>query len=54
MLPWRAVDHAGEVLDLVTQRRLNPRAVLNLSKQMLPSQPIEPENIAIDELASHW
>ncbi len=50
---WRAVDDEGEVLDLVVQNRRDTRAALKLLNQLLCSQPIEPESIVTDGLASY-
>jgi len=50
---WRAVDDEGEVLDLVVQKRRDTRAALKLLKQLLWSQPVEPESIVTDGLASY-
>ena len=49
---WRAVDDEGEVLDLVVQKHRDTRAALKLLKQLLRSQPTEPESIVTDGLAS--
>lgn len=53
MYLWRAVDDEGEVLDLVVQRRRNTEAALKLLVRPLRNQPIEPEKITIDGLASY-
>jgi len=50
---WRAVDDEGEVLDLVVQKRRDTRAASKLLKQLLRSQPVEPESIVTDGLASY-
>jgi transposase-like protein len=50
---WRAVDDEGEVLDLVVQKGRDTRAALKFLKQLLRSQPIEPERIVTDGLASY-
>jgi putative transposase len=50
---WRAVDDEGEVLDIVVQKRRDTRAALKLLKQLLRSQPVEPEPIVTDGLASY-
>ena len=50
---WRAVHDEGEVLDLVVQKRRDTRAALKLLKQLLRSQPVEPESIVTDGLASY-
>jgi putative transposase len=53
MYLWRAVDDEGEVLDLVVQRRRDTEAALKLLKRLLRNQPIEPEAIVTDGLASY-
>ena len=50
---WRAVDDEGEVLALVVHKRRDTRAALKLLKQLLCSQPVEPESIVTDGLASY-
>ena len=50
---WRAVDDEGEVLDLVVQRRRDTEAALRLLKRRPHNQPIEPETIMPDGLASY-
>src|SRR5919108_6535328 len=39
---WRAVDHEGEVLDVLVQRRRNKRAALKLMRQLLKKQGFAP------------
>ncbi len=53
MYLWRAVDDEGEVLDLVVQRRRDTEAALKLLGRLLRNQPIEPERITTDGLASY-
>lgn len=53
MYLWRAVDDEGEVLDLVIQRRRDTKAALKLLGRLLRNQPIEPERITTDGLASY-
>ena len=53
MYLWRAVDDEGEVLDLVMQRRRNTDAALTLLRRLLRNQPVEPETITTDGLASY-
>jgi putative transposase len=50
---WRAVDDEGEVLDLVMQRRRDTNAALKLLGRLLRNQPIEPQSITTDGLASY-
>jgi transposase-like protein len=53
MYLWRAVDDEGEVLDLVVQRRRDTEAALRLLKRLLHNQPVAPETITTDGLASY-
>ncbi|HRO33852.1 MAG TPA: IS6 family transposase [Brevundimonas sp.] len=53
MYLWRAVDDEGEVLDLVVQRRRDNEAALKLLGPLLRNQPVEPERITTDGLASY-
>ena len=53
MFLWRAVDDEGEVLDLVVQRRRDNEAALKLLGRLLRNQPVEPERITTDGLASY-
>ncbi len=53
MYLWRAVDDEGEVLDVIVQRRRDTEAALNLIKRLLRKQPVEPETITTDGLASY-
>jgi putative transposase len=53
MYLWRAVDDEGEVLDLVVQRRRDTEAALKLLKRLLRNQPVDPEIIVTDGLASY-
>lgn len=53
MYLWRAVDDEGEVLYLVVQRGRGAEAGLRLLRQRLNNQPIDPETITTDGLASY-
>ncbi|MDO9075870.1 MAG: IS6 family transposase [Brevundimonas sp.] len=53
MYLWRAVDDEGEVLDVVVQKRRDHDAALTLLKRLLHNQPVEPEAIVTDGLASY-
>ena len=53
MYLWRAVDDEGEVLDLLVQRRRDNAAALKLLNRLLRNQPVEPEQITTDGLASY-
>jgi transposase-like protein len=50
---WRAVDDEGEVLDMVMQRERDTAAALKLLRRLLRNQPVEPEVIVTDGLASY-
>jgi len=50
---WRAIDDEGEVLDLVVQPRRDTEAALRLLRRLLHYQPVEPQTIATDGLASY-
>ncbi len=52
MYLWRAVDDEGEVLDLVMQRK-RADAALKLLGRRLRNQPVDPERITTDGLASY-
>ena len=53
MFLWRAVDDEGEVLDVVVQRRRDTEAALKLLRRLLHNQPVEPQTITTDGLASY-
>ncbi len=53
MYLWRAVDDEGEVLDVVVQKRRDHEAAQTLLKRLLRNQPVEPEAIVTDGLASY-
>ena len=53
MYLWRAVDDEGEVLDLVVQRRRDNDAALKILSRLLRNQPVDPERITTDGLASY-
>ena len=53
MFLWRAVDNEGEVLDVVVQHRRDTDAALKLLRRLLRNQPVEPEKIVTDGLASY-
>ena len=50
---WRAVDDEGEVLDVLVQRRRDKDAAMKLLKRLLHNQPVEPQTITTDGLASY-
>jgi transposase-like protein len=43
MYLWRAVDHEGEVLDILVQRRRDKRAALRLLRKLLKKQGFVPK-----------
>jgi putative transposase len=49
---WRAVDDAGEVLDLFVQRRRNARAAKRFFRKLLKDLQMVPRAIVTDQLAS--
>ena len=50
---WRAVDHGGEVLDMLVQRHRDKRAVLRLMRKLLRRQGFVPKLLATDKLGSY-
>src|ERR671926_1697236 len=50
---WRAVDHEGEVLDLLVQRRRNKKAALKLMRKLLKQQGFAPTVVVTDKLRSY-
>src|SRR5256886_12191228 len=50
---WRAVDHAGEVLDMLVQRRRDSRAALRLMRKLLRKQGFAPKLLVTDKLRSY-
>src|SRR5262249_19533714 len=50
---WRAVDHEGEVLDMLVQRRRDKRAALRLMRKLLRKQGFAPRRLTTDRLASY-
>jgi transposase-like protein len=53
MYLWRAVDHEGEVLDILIQRRRNSRAALRLMRKLLKKQGFAPKLLVTDKLRSY-
>src|SRR3982075_926234 len=53
MYLWRAVDHEGEVLDLLVQRRRDKRAALRLMRKLLRKQGFAPKLLVTDKLRSY-
>jgi transposase-like protein len=50
---WRAVDHEGEVLDMLVQRRRDKRAALRLMRKLLKKQGFTPKLLTTDNLGSY-
>ena len=53
MYLWRAVDHEGEVLDMLVQRRRDTRAALGLMRKLLRKQGFPPKLLVTDKLRSY-
>ena len=53
MYLWRAVDHEGEVLDMLVQRRRDTRAALRLMRKLLKKQGVAPKLLVTDKLRSY-
>ena len=53
MYLWRAVDHEGEILDMLVQRRRDQRAALKLMRKLLRRQGFAPRLIVTDKLRSY-
>src|ERR1700748_1434114 len=53
MYLWRAVDHEGEVLDMLVQRRRDTRAALRLICKLLKKQGFVPKLLVTDKLRSY-
>jgi transposase-like protein len=50
---WRAVDHEGEVLDVLVQRRRDKKAALKLMRKLLKKQGFAPTVVVTDKLRSY-
>ena len=50
MYLWRAVDHEGEILDMLVQRRRAKRAALRLMSKLLMKQGFPPKMLVTDKL----
>ncbi len=50
---WRAVDHEGEVLDVLVQRRRDKRAAVKLMRKLLKRQSVAPAVVVTDKLRSY-
>jgi transposase-like protein len=53
MYLWRAVDHEGEILDMLVQRRRDKRAAVKLMRKLLKGYGFTPAVIVTDKLASY-
>src|SRR4030088_1771950 len=53
MYLWRAVDHEGEVLDMLVQRRRDKRAALRLMRKLLSKQGFASELLVTEKLGSY-
>src|ERR1700676_2783692 len=53
MYLWRAVDHEGEILDMLVQRRRDKRAALRLMRKLLKKQGFTPKLLTTDKLGSY-
>jgi putative transposase len=53
MYLWHAVDHEGEVLDILVQRRRDQRAALRLMHKLLRKQGFVPKLLTTDKLGSY-
>src|SRR5712671_6878594 len=53
MYLWRAVDHKGEVLDMLVQRRRDKHAALWLMRKLLRKHGFAPKLLTTDKLGSY-
>ena len=53
MYLWRAVDHQGEILDMLVQRRRDKHAALRLMRKLLKKQGFAPKLLVTDKLGSY-
>jgi putative transposase len=53
MYLWRAVDHEGEILDVLVQHRRDRRAALKLMRKLLRKQGFAPRLVVTDKLRSY-
>src|SRR5919109_2405477 len=53
MYLWHAVDHEGEVLDILVQRRRDTQAALRLMRKLLKKQGFVPKLLVTDKLGSY-
>src|SRR6202521_5254745 len=53
MYLWRAVDHEGEILDALVQRRRDKRAAVKLMRKLLRKQAFAPKMVVTNKLRSY-
>ena len=53
MYLWRAVDHEGEVLEILVQRRRDRSAAVKLMRKLLRKQGFAPTRVRTDKLRSY-
>ena len=53
MYLWRAVDHEGEILDVLLQRRRDRRAAVKLMRKLIRKQGFAPRRVTTDQLHSY-
>src|SRR5215469_15009617 len=53
MYLWRAVDHEGEVLDMLVQRRRDSQAALRMMRKLSKKQGSTPKLLVTDKLRSY-
>jgi putative transposase len=53
MYLWRAVDHAGEILDVLLQHRRDRHAAVKLMRKLLRKQGFAPKRVTTDQLRSY-
>ena len=53
MYLWRAVDHEGEVLDMLVQSRRDSRAAMRPMRKLLKKQGFAPKLLVTDKLRSY-
>jgi putative transposase len=53
MYLWRAVDHEGEVLEMLVQRRRDTQAALRLMRKLLKKLGFAPKLLVTDQLGSY-
>jgi|SRR6516162_10277156 len=53
MYLWRAIDHEGEILDMLVQRRRDKRAALKLMRKLLRKHGFAPRLVVTDKLRSY-